>query len=343
MSMAHIGATAPQPATTKGHYSGWQKGESGTLDRFRKPLVAGALILGDVVGALVALSISEALTKTIGLLPPSSTHIPILFLILALFSVNLYAASGPSPYERFRLRALATATFAAIDLLINLPVGRPSYLAVAAACNAICLVGIGHYIEALVRALLIYFDMWGARTAVIGCGDDSRRLAQLLMRQQDLGLSLIGFIETSEASDSQKAQLPGPVIGTMADPASIRSHVEVVIFSSAENLAAFTSNAQERMPSWQLLLVEDAQDIQSLWLHTRMFRGAIGIEIRRDLCLTHNWLIKRSIDIVLAVALALLAWPIVALLALAIKLVDRGPAFYVQDRIGRNGMILRMF
>ena len=131
--------------------------------------------------------------------------------------------------------------------------------------------------------------------------------------------------------------------GTIAEPGRIRSHVEVAIFGSVENLAAFTSHSQERMPGWQLLLVEDAKDIQSLWLHTRMLGGAIGIEIRRDLCLPYNWLFKRIIDVLLAVALGLLVWPIVSVLALAIKLADPGPAFYVQDRIGRNGKVLRMF
>jgi hypothetical protein len=50
--------------------------------------------------------------------------------------------------------------------------------------------------------------------------------------------------------------------------------------------------------------------------------GAIGIEIRRDLCLRHNQVLKRAIDILFAIAIALLVWPIIVVLALAIKLAE---------------------
>jgi lipopolysaccharide/colanic/teichoic acid biosynthesis glycosyltransferase len=96
------------------------------------------------------------------------------------------------------------------------------------------------------------------------------------------------------------------------------------------------------MSSCRLLLVEDAHDLQSLWLRTRMLGDTIGIEIRRDLCLRHNQVLKRAIDIIFAIPLALLVWPIIVVLALAIKLVDPGPAIYVQERVGRNWTTLRI-
>ena len=52
--------------------------------------------------------------------------------------------------------------------------------------------------------------------------------------------------------------------------------------------------------------------------------------------------LKRAIDLVLALALLLLAAPIIGLLALAIKLVDPGPAFYGQWRVGRYGRPIRI-
>ena len=131
-------------------------------------------------------------------------------------------------------------------------------------------------------------------------------------------------------------------MATTAGPSRSR-RVEVAIFNSAHGVAAAAAGPQPWMQaSCQLLFVENAHDIQSLWLHTRMLGGAIGIEIRRDLCRRYNRLFKRLIDIVFTVPLALLACPLIAILALVIKLVDRGPAFYVQERVGRNGTTLRM-
>ena len=97
------------------------------------------------------------------------------------------------------------------------------------------------------------------------------------------------------------------------------------------------------MPSCRLMLVEDTHDIQSLWLRTRMLGEAIGIEIGREIRLRYNRRIKRAIDLMLAAPLALLTAPVIAVLALAIKLVDPGSGLYVQDRVGRNGIQFRIY
>ena len=48
-------------------------------------------------------------------------------------------------------------------------------------------------------------------------------------------------------------------------------------------------------------------------------------------------LLKRPIDLAIAVPAAILLLPLVGLMVLAIKLLDPGPAFYVQMRVGRDG------
>jgi lipopolysaccharide/colanic/teichoic acid biosynthesis glycosyltransferase len=55
--------------------------------------------------------------------------------------------------------------------------------------------------------------------------------------------------------------------------------------------------------------------------------------------LRHRWYpaCKAVLDFLLAVLLSLPALPVVLLAALAVKLTSRGPAFYTQVRVGRNG------
>ena len=70
--------------------------------------------------------------------------------------------------------------------------------------------------------------------------------------------------------------------------------MEFAIFDCADELSAFTSVPQAWMSSCRFPLIEDVHDLQSLWLRTRMLGEAIGIEIRRDLCLRHNQVLKRA-------------------------------------------------
>jgi exopolysaccharide biosynthesis polyprenyl glycosylphosphotransferase len=53
-------------------------------------------------------------------------------------------------------------------------------------------------------------------------------------------------------------------------------------------------------------------------------------------------LVKRGVDIVLGAMLLLLALPLLAILAMGIRLIDGGPVLFRQDRIGRHGRPFRM-
>jgi lipopolysaccharide/colanic/teichoic acid biosynthesis glycosyltransferase len=53
-------------------------------------------------------------------------------------------------------------------------------------------------------------------------------------------------------------------------------------------------------------------------------------------------LLKRLMDIILAVFLGIFFLPLYPFVALAIKLDDQGPVFIVQDRVGRNNIIIKI-
>src|SRR5213078_1798821 len=52
--------------------------------------------------------------------------------------------------------------------------------------------------------------------------------------------------------------------------------------------------------------------------------------------------LKRVLDVVVAASLLVLASPLIAVLAVAVRLESRGPAFYRCRRVGRNGHVLQM-
>ena len=53
--------------------------------------------------------------------------------------------------------------------------------------------------------------------------------------------------------------------------------------------------------------------------------------------------LKRAMDIVVSGGALLVLWPVLALIALAIKIDDPGPVFYRQVRVGRDGKPFRIF
>ena len=54
-------------------------------------------------------------------------------------------------------------------------------------------------------------------------------------------------------------------------------------------------------------------------------------------------LVKRAFDIVVSIAVLLAGLPLFMLIALAVKISSRGTIFFVQDRVGWNGRVFRMY
>jgi exopolysaccharide biosynthesis polyprenyl glycosylphosphotransferase len=51
---------------------------------------------------------------------------------------------------------------------------------------------------------------------------------------------------------------------------------------------------------------------------------------------------KRAMDILFALPCLLVALPVILVLAVIVKLTSRGPAFYLQERVGKDGRIFKM-
>jgi Undecaprenyl-phosphate galactose phosphotransferase WbaP len=205
----------------------------------------------------------------------------------------------------------------------------------------VCLLVIGHYLELILRDLLSRAGLWAASTVLVGGSKACRRLANLLASRPDFGLVPVGFIRTGKDGGSRRP--PVLWMRPSADGNIPRAplDVDVALFTNAKDIAV----ASQRVtfgPSCRFMLAETVGDVQSLWLRTRSLGRMVAIEIRRDLCRPSNRVVKRAFDLLVAVPISLLVLPAVALIAVGIKLVDSGPAFYVQTRIGRNGRSLRV-
>jgi exopolysaccharide biosynthesis polyprenyl glycosylphosphotransferase len=71
--------------------------------------------------------------------------------------------------------------------------------------------------------------------------------------------------------------------------------------------------------------------------------GVTMLGVRRFGLTRSSWLLKRTFDLVGAFLILLAAGPLMLLIALAIKLDSRGPVFFRQVRVGRNGERFRIF
>lgn len=80
----------------------------------------------------------------------------------------------------------------------------------------------------------------------------------------------------------------------------------------------------------------------NLWVTSTDLKGYIALETHQKLLDPDRQRLKRCIDLILSSLVLILALPVGLILALLIKLEDRGPVFYRQERVGRHGKSIRI-
>ncbi len=178
---------------------------------------------------------------------------------------------------------------------------------------------------------------------VVGTRGEGADLVDLMQCHPDLGFRVVGV-----CGDRETAELHG--VGelwlgdTGAAPGLVGPDGATGVVIAAGDLSHHVLNDLVRQ-------------LQHQHAHIHLSSGVRGIDYRRlrALPLAHEPLfyvepiglrrsqlaIKRGIDIVGASIAILLLSPLLLLIALAVKLNDRGPVFFKQVRVGRNGKLFR--
>ncbi len=339
ISAGVVGALARAPrrpsATLSGRSSGYAR-------------VAGLLLVADLLALEIASLASFLAFDAVGLAewkPYTAARLCFAAAVgvLANAALGLYDPVGLGSVERFRLRALGCALLPFLALAILVVSGEvvpvtPILLALGAAISLpLQLVG-----EAGAKRLFSARPHWGMPTVLIGTSNACTRMAKYLWAHPEFGLWPIGVL-AEPGVDAAAEPLPLPYLGTPADAPRFgeRAAVALVVLSPEFTAASISLGTP---PFRRVLLLPALADAPCLGLKFRQLSGTVGIEFRPGrLYAPANLRLKRIIDLALAVPLLIAAAPFIALLALAIKLISPGPAFFVQKRVGWRGSAISVY
>jgi Undecaprenyl-phosphate glucose phosphotransferase len=175
-------------------------------------------------------------------------------------------------------------------------------------------------------------------TVIVGTGRVARRTARALRRAGGMGLRNLGFVEDQPSRWSADLN----ILGTTADlPVLIQKYgIEHVFIALPLNRYADARRVFDTLSRSlvEVRLVADVPALAGLSLTTTNLDGLPVVGLRESPHFGLNIVVKRAMDVALAaVALALLS-PLMALIAVAVRLSGGpGPVFYRQERCGLNG------
>ncbi len=184
------------------------------------------------------------------------------------------------------------------------------------------------------------------RVVVVGRGGAVLELADRLRRENYAGLDVVGFCVTPGDLDRIGGQVDVPV-GGLDDVVELAARLgadTIAVTSASETAAQYL-----RQLSWhlegtgvELLVAPGLIEVAGPRLHIRPFEGLPLLSVEQPRFEGWQRMVKGAFDRC-AAALALLALaPVLAGIALAVRLSSSGPALYRQERIGINGRAFTM-
>jgi Undecaprenyl-phosphate glucose phosphotransferase len=254
---------------------------------------------------------------------------------------QLYAPGGKS---RRLLEALAF-TYAVV-MAVGFLYRQASYSRIVIAISAVALFVLATITRIAFRVSLELVRKDGrneVKILVVGTDRFARRVGTSLLHGEVLPCRIVGFVRLPD----QEVAVDGPVYELDQIPvfSNGNSINDIIIALPAARL----SDVQKIAPALEKLCVPTRVVIdlgEGVVLRDRLIDlgGIHMLDLRPTLAETGSYLFqKRIFDVAFSVLVMLLMLPITLLIALAIKLGSRGPIFFVQDRVGLNGRVFRMF
>ncbi len=261
----------------------------------------------------------------------------VLAMPIALFLLGFYPGYGVNQVQRLRQRV--HGIFALYGLLVawNYLVQKDDWSRGVLLASLLFAIIIPAFFEAVVRDLMIRCERWGQPIVILGAGKVGQDIAQMLRRRPELGMRPIGFFDDDRAK--QNTTIDGlPVLGTLKDATGLpRDAIKTALLAIPRLDGKHISRLVESLPFHKTIVVPGLFGLQSVWLSPVDLEGIVGLSVRNNLKVHSNYLIKRTLDLVVSIPLALFCLPVIIIAGIMIKLADGGPIFFAQERSGLHG------
>ncbi|MBC7222974.1 MAG: sugar transferase, partial [Anaerolineae bacterium] len=185
------------------------------------------------------------------------------------------------------------------------------------------------------------------RVLIIGAGKVGQEVAERVRKRGWAGLELVGFLDDDPAKQGKTFQ-GAPVLGTLSDALrvvreeGVHQVVVALPLRAHQQLARLVLELGE-CPV-QVRVVPDFFDLAFFRATIEDFDGMPLIGLRDPAIDGFNRLVKRAFDLVLSTILLIFALPVMAVIAIAIKLDSPGgPVIFKQQRVGENGELFWMY
>lgn len=176
------------------------------------------------------------------------------------------------------------------------------------------------------------------RTLIVGTPEASQRISDVLMEHHEYGLVPVGFLDESPPGPPGRSLRRLGRVDEVAHATEVH-HAHIVIVGSS---SLDEPDLLDRLRGWNRLrcdvfVVPRLSETHNIGRDTEDIWGIPLVRLRRASYRTVEWRFKRAMDIVVAASALVLLSPLMAAIAVAVRL-EGGPGFlFRQERVGVGG------
>lgn len=311
-------------------------------------IMSSSLIVSDVLMICVSGAAAAGLRNF--LLGPAEQALldwlPALALLFTLvFAMRgLYPAVGLGVIGEFRSLTLTTSllylivsSFSFIMRTIT-PLSRLSFVFMWLLSLALVPAG-----RIMIRTILARAGWWGEPAALVGPAALCKQIAERYRSDLKGGISPQVIFAPCDHHKGAVTKTPVFDVKEMSHYSALHHiHTALVVYSSLDQLPVLRERYQDTFERIILIKDNDDDDLNLSGLSVGEYDGSLSFEIRHSLLDHWAQRQKRVMDILGASIGLVFLGPLLALVALLIKLDSPGPVFYRQRRMGKHGEALGM-
>lgn len=180
------------------------------------------------------------------------------------------------------------------------------------------------------------------RVLIVGAGPVGLELEAQINRRAYLGLDVVGFLDDDETKITQSPRIVGPL--SHARRVVSQQQVEDVVI--ALPMRAYKRVNQlvaelHKLPV-KVWIIPDYFHLSLNKAQVEEFAGLPMLDLRAPALNEYQRMLKRGFDLVMTSILLIPTLPVMAFIALAIRLDSPGPILFHQQRVGENGKLFLM-
>ena len=195
------------------------------------------------------------------------------------------------------------------------------------------------------KLLLRYKQQFNSNIVIVGDGTTGKLLATKLLFENPEGINILGFVVNHKIKENKLNGIE--VLGTIDELERINNQ-----FKIDEIIIAVDNIKYERLLELLDLcnslgvtvkLTSELFNIVTQKVSTEKYAGIPVLGVSPHYNNSMSLKIKRAVDIVLSLLGIILLSPVFIIIAILVKLSSKGPIFFQQDRIGKDGRIFKFY